>query len=283
MFDEERPVPFAEPPGNVLARNVARRSGHVLVEQEDGYLQRIFGVCDFNVNKSLTLGRLSMSPSVGRGFASVLLAGNLVTGLVMLGGAAVLHAGAVVWDGLRIAVTGPSGAGKSTALAMMCTQGAEVLAEDALRLDIRGDRVWGYSGSHEIRLRPRSLDVASGMNVPIVATKDARYGLRTPSARVDAAPIDVVVIPQPSRECDRLGVEVLQPQDALLRLMSYPRMLGCRSAAARGALFRGAARLAAVAPVVVARLPWGPPFAPALGAELLASVESLVRSRSKAG
>ena len=280
-FDDERPIPASVPSGEVLARYSRRRSGYVLTEQEDRYVQRIFGICDFSVNRSLTRARLTMSPSVGREFSGILLAGNLVTGLATLERGAVLHAGAVTWEGLTIAVTGCSGAGKSTLLAMMCAHGARVLAEDALRIDVRGPQVWGLSGSHVIRLRPRSLEVVSEMKTTVVPTADGRYGVRTPSADVDAARVDVVVIPQPTPDCDRLRLEVLDPKDALMRLMSYPRILGCCRAAERGALFSAVARLSAQAPTIVARLPWGPPFPTELGAELLGSVDDLVRARAK--
>lgn len=280
-FDDDRPIPASAPPGDVLARYSQRTSGYVLAEQDDRYVQRIFGICDFSVNRSLTSAHLAMSPSLGREFAAILLAGNLVSGLATLEGGAVLHAGAVTWEGLTIAVAGCSGAGKSTSLAMMCAHGARVLAEDTLRLDVRGPQVWGLSGSHELRLRARSLDVVSGLNAAVVFTGDGRYGVRTRSADVDAARVDVVVIPQPSRDCDRLRLEVLDPKDALMRLMSYPRILGCCRATEKRALFKAAARLSAQAPTVVARLPWGPPFPTELGAELLLSVDDLVRARAR--
>jgi hypothetical protein len=274
---EDRPIPFAAPPGRVVAKRTERNTGHILVEQEDGYVHRIYGLCDFAVDKSITTAHLSMSSSVGRDFAAVLLGGTLVTTLALLDGGAVVHAGAVEWNGLTIAVAGASGAGKSTSLALMCAQGAKLLAEDALRLDIRDDSVWGLSGCHEVRLRPRSLDVASLLNVPVVTTPDARYSLRVPSAGVDSSRLDIVVFPEPSEECDQPSFEILTAQDALFRLLSYPRISGLCDQAAKAASFRSLARLAAHAPTVVARLPWGPPFPASLGAELLSSLERIVR------
>lgn len=280
-FEPDRPIPFGEPPGKVLARYTVRRSGYVLIEQDEHFVQRVFGICDFTLDKSLTFGRLAMSPAVGRRMAPIMLAGNLITAIATLRGGAVLHAGAVTWNGLTIAVTGPSGAGKSTTLAFLCAHGARMLAEDALSLEVRDDGVWGHSGSHELRLRPRSLPVMSQLDGAVAATEDARYGIRLPAAGVDAARIDVVVIPQPARDREKLACDVLDLQDALMRLMSFPRILGGCSPEWRRATFKAAARLSAQAPTVVAQLPWGPPFAPELGADLLSALERTVGARAK--
>jgi len=282
-LDEERPVPFAEPAGTLLARDVRRRSGSILTERDDAYVQRVFGACEFEIDKKLTRGRLRMSPAVGNELASTLLAGSIAATVAYLSAGAVMHAGAVCWQGLTIAVAGSSGRGKSTTLAMLCSHGARLLAEDTLRLEIRDDDVWGFSGSHLLRLRPRAHSVAARIPGPLVTTADSRYGVLAPCVEADSLPLDVVVIPAPSRACSQPRLDVLAPRDALLRLMSFPRILGCRGGAGERALFASAARLAARVPTVVAHMPWGPPFRAESASELLESVREIVSGPRRPG
>ncbi len=280
-FGDERAVPVAEPAGTPMALFVDRHRGYSLVRNERGYLLRVFGVCDFSISADLTTAQLSMSPALGREFASICLGGTLVSGLALIRAQPVLHAGAVLHEGRALALAGGSGSGKSTLLTALCAEGAKLLVDDALRIEKRGTQIWGYSGSHELRLRPRSLSVAERIpDAAVRPTADARYGVQAASAGVDAARLDAVLIPEPDRVVTTTELTRLSPQDALARLLALPRLPGCVDPEGQRAMFSTVAELSRRVPVAIARVPWGPPFSKHLGRDLLKHVTNLVAESS---
>lgn len=280
-FGDERAIPFDEPAGTPMARFVERHRGYSLVRNKGGYLLRIFGVCDFAISADLTAAQLSMSPALGREFASICLGGTLVSGLALIRAQPVLHAGAVLHEGGALALAGGSGSGKSTLLAALCAEGANLLVDDTLRIEKRGTEIWGYSGPSELRLRPRSQSLAGRIPEAIVRpTVDARYGVQVASAGVVAARLDAVLIPEPDRSVTATELIRLTPQDALVRLLALPRLPGCVDPEGQRAMFSTVAELSRRVPVAIARVPWGPPFSEHLGGDLLRSVTTLVAQPS---
>ena len=77
-------------------------------------------------------------------------------------GEIILHAGAVSIDGVSFAFIGQSGHGKSSMTASFVQNGAEILSDDALKLDLKSEPP-SISGLYpSLRLWPQALD---GLNV----------------------------------------------------------------------------------------------------------------------
>lgn len=274
---KERPIPFRDPAGTPIARFARRQQGYALVRSADGYVLRVFGACELSVSADFTEAVLSMSPSLGAEFASIFLAGTLVSGLALIQSHPVLHAGAARCEGRTLAFAGHSGAGKSTLLAALCAEGARVLVDDALRIETRKAELWGYAGASELRLRPRSLPLAQRVPGATLRPKaDARYGLLVPQAGVDSTRVDAVLIPELDRHVTRTELTRVTPRDALFRLLALPRLPGCIEPKARHAMFSTLAELSRHVPVAIIKTPWGPPFSERLGRDILKRVEELL-------
>ena len=78
-----------------------------------------------------------------------------------------------------------------------------------------------------------------------------------------------IVLPLPDRSAEQLELERVTGADCAVQLMGCFRALGWLSPSFQQAAFEAAAHLARQVPVYRARLPWGPPFDPAVVAELL--------------
>jgi hypothetical protein len=85
-------------------------------------------------------------------------------------------------------------------------------------------------------------------------------------------PLAACVVPLPSREHDRVQVRRVAGGRALMLLSRFPRILGWRQPTTLAREFEQLADLVGRVRVFEARIPWGPPFAPDLAADLLAGV-----------
>ena len=82
------------------------------------------------------------------------------------------------------------------------------------------------------------------------------------------------MVPRPRRDSAELGLTRLPPTSAALALLAFPRILGVSDPGLLAAQFVLVTELAEAVPVLVADVPWGPPFRAGLGAELLAALET---------
>ena len=94
--------------------------------------------------------------------ASTYLLGPVMGFVLLLRGLVCLHASAIVVDGHAIALIGPAGAGKSTTAAAFAARGFNVLAEDVVTLDDRGDDFLVRPAYPCIRLWPASAATLYG-------------------------------------------------------------------------------------------------------------------------
>ncbi|MGH7567650.1 MAG: hypothetical protein ACREL9_01580, partial [Gemmatimonadales bacterium] len=92
---------------------------------------------------------------------------------------------------------------------------------------------------------------------------------RLPGAEAPV-PLRAIVAPRPARTAPELRVTRLPPVEALATLLAAPRVLGWQAPAVLRAHFLACAHLVHHVPVYAADIPWGPPFDPALAADLLA-------------
>ena len=213
----------------------------------DGYLLRFHDACDFEVSADLRHVVLREAYGVDPGLSRVLTTGGMLAFQLYLRGEAVLHASAVEDDDGVVAFVGYSGMGKSTMATLLCAEGAALVTDDVLRLD-RGE--------------PLGRRVSA----------DARHVLQLGAGARDRRPLRAVVVPQPDRDGGELVVRRRTGTAALFELLHYPRLHGWLDERVQSAHLRHLADVARTVPVLVADVPWGPPFAPGLGAQVLRSV-----------
>lgn len=273
----DRAVPDVHPPGRRLAA-LARDDGSLLyslARDGDHTVLRYPGLCEFSGDRDLVHVTAHLQPGADRGLPEVLAAGALLAVHLLLRGRLVLHASAVRLDGRALAFVGASGMGKSTLAAALCGHGCGLVADDVVRVDAAGDVPRVFPGSTENRLRPSAAGLADGAPPNAVRdTADGRLALR-PRTRVDGPlPLAACVVPRPSRTADAVSVVRVPPARALLRLSSFPRVLGWSEPESAGRAFQALADLVERVPVFEATVPWGPPFRPDVLAALLDAVSA---------
>lgn len=236
---------------------------YTVARRPDGsVLLRVHGVCDFVLCPDLTEVTLHLVHGTDPGMRAIMTTGTLLALQLYLRGSTVLHASAVERDGESIAFVGHSGTGKSTLAALMCAAGARVVSDDVVPVAITGQRPSVPLGATELRLRPGAGVLAAGLapgtfRQRVSADDRTVLGLVSPDA--DSLPLCAVVIPRPNRE-GRLEASLLAPKDAAFALMSFPRLMGWRDPAVLRQVLTHASWLARTVPVLVAHVPWGPPF-----------------------
>ena len=268
--------PPGPPPGTILGGFGDDSFGYWVTEDPDApgrWTIRYAGICQAALDRE---GRtLTVHGAVGGepGMVPVFLEGSLLAHVLAAEGLLALHASAIEWGGAALAIVGPSGWGKSTLAALFCAAGARLVADDALRVDVDGPAATCYPGSRRLRLRAASAPLGHSIEEAALSeTVDGRTAVR-PAAVVDEPlALRAALIPQPSREAERLEVERLGPTEAVRELLSYPRLTRWQTPEQIGRLFRLTADVAAVVPVYRALVPWGPPFQPGLAEEIFASV-----------
>jgi hypothetical protein len=268
--------PPSPPPGRLLGGFGDDGFGYWVTEdphEPSRWTIRYAGICQAELDREART--LTVHGAVGGepGMLPVFLEGSLLAHVLAAQGLLVLHASAVELGGEALAIVGPSGWGKSTLAALFCGAGAQLVADDALRVDVSGSRATCFPGSRRLRLRAASASLGHAIDgAAVTETVDGRTAVR-PAALVDRPlALRAALIPQPSREATRLEVDRLGPTEAVQELLSYPRLARWQAPEQIGRLFGLTADVAAAVPVYRATVPWGPPFPPGLAEELFASV-----------
>lgn len=268
-----RAIPTEPPPGlRILDFEKDGQRRYSAAQDDDGYLLRFSGVCDVRVSDDLTHAVITPDPDTDPGLPRVIVAGTVVAFIMKLAGHCVLHASAVEVDGRAIAFVGHSGMGKSTLTIAACRAGGRLVAEDVLVVEPEPVPVC-RPGNTDVRLRPAALSLLDGTNWSQVMTPDGRHGVRPPATTLDRVELDTIVLPRPSRRLERLEVETIDRTNAVFRLVNYPRVLGMTHPPVVQRQFQGLATIATTVPVLVAKVPWGPPFRDDLGEQLLGMMQ----------
>ena len=180
------------------------------------------------------------------------LTGTVLAFTLALRGVVVLHASAVVTETGTLAFAGASASGKTTMAAALCSEGARLVSDDALRVERDGDVVACHSGTTTLRLR-RPLAVLAGAFPPEsrTTTPDDRIGI-APDFAPGKRPLAAIVVLEPAAE---LQVERLPPRDALVALLSHPRWFGWKATAPLRASFEQLADIVGAVEVYRARAP----------------------------
>lgn len=251
------------PPGRVLLHLQVDRQYYTAVETDDGYLLRFYSTCDVRISRDLRLATVHMYPHADPGIAAVLAGGTVLAFILSMRGAAVLHASAVqVGDG-AVAFVGGSGMGKSTSATLMCADGAKLITDDLLVLDLAASPPTCSLGATELRLRKSAGELsdrfasAPGRRV----TGDARDAIAALASTTEDLPLRAIVIPAPDRSgLEQARIEQRDAMTSFLLLSRFPRLLGWEDETILERHFQQLGDLIEKVPVHIARLPWGPPF-----------------------
>jgi hypothetical protein len=274
-WGERTAIPDEPPAGRLLALRDPDIGGCTIVETDSGHTIRFSGECDFRITPNRRSILVDVAPGFDEGFVPIVLVGNVLASLLGLQGECVLHASGVRIDGSSLAILGASGMGKSTLAALFCADGAQLVSDDLLRVDSRGGRPRCYTGTTQIRLRPKSAELADVFPPDArEVTADERIAVTPIQAEGSTFELDAVLIPLPSRRAQRLRVRQLPKKDALVSLLQYPRILGWESAEPIRRHFEVCANIAESVPVFEATIPWGPPFPPDLPQAMIKEVLS---------
>jgi hypothetical protein len=268
----DRPVPEGDPDGELIARATDRDGTAFYSVALDHRRTRLRypRLCEFVGDTGLQEVSVALAPGRNPGLIPVLAGGMLVALHLRLRGDLVLHASAVRVGGAALAFVGASGMGKSTMATVLCAAGHPLLTDDVLRAQLTPDGVVVHPGSTETRLRDAARPLASGR--PGRHTADGRLAVMPSSVADGPLPLAACVVPLPSREHDRVQVRRVAGGRALMLLSRFPRILGWRQPTTLAREFEQLADLVGRVRVFEARIPWGPPFAPDLAADLLAGV-----------
>ena len=251
--------------------------------QEDCYLLRFYGTCDFVIAEDLSRVDLHAAEGADPDTIGVLISGTLLSFLLALRGEPVLHGSAVQVGEHALAFVGSSGMGKSTMATLLCASGARLITDDVLRLDLVPSPPRCHLGGTALRLRKAAGDLSALFSAAPAQrlTGDGRDALTMTPAEADLLPLAGIVIPLPQHGSDltRPTVTELDRKQAVLALLQFPRIVGWEDAAVLDRQLQELGRLVEDVPVYAAALPWGPPFSPTLAGDLLEALqlEHLVR------
>lgn len=276
MTGEPRDCPPSPPPGRILAelRDDGFASWATEARRDPGRRTlRYAGICDVMLDRGRRTIIVHRAFEADPALIPIFLEGNVLAHALAADDLLVLHASAVQIGDRALAIVGPSGTGKSTLAALLCSVGARLVTDDALRVDATNVGAVCFPGTHGLRLRPAAASLEREIEgAGVQGTVDGRTKV-LPTRRADAPlKLEAALVPEPSREAHELQVRRLGAMAALQELLRHPRLTVWRAPEPIGRLFELTAEIAPALRVYRARVPWGPPFPPGLAEELLASV-----------
>ena len=262
--------------GEVVLDSGSRRQGYVAIVRPDGsHLLRFYGACDAEVSADLADVVVHPVDGADPGIATVLTTGAILAYVLVRRGHAVLHGSAVATDDGALAFVAPSGGGKSTMATLLCADGAGLVTDDVLRVDLDGGQPMVRAGATGLRLRKGADTLAAlfGEGEPDQRLSADLRQVLTPGGDVpDALPLRALVVPFPEHRRSTVTVERVDPKGAAFDLLSFPRLLGWRDPAFLSRHLREVVEIVGRVPVLRAHVPWGPPFSPRIAPDLRAAV-----------
>jgi hypothetical protein len=273
---EVRVASRVRPPGRLLAELCDGELGYWVTEDAgdpDRWTLRYAGVCDVILDRGRRSIVVHRCPDAVPGMVEVFVGGSVLAHALSADGRLVMHASAVEVSGQALAIAGPSGAGKSTLAALLCAGGARLVADDALRCEVRNGAALCFPGARTIRLRPSAAALAARIGGGGVdQTADRRLAV-SPASSADASlRLRSIVVPLLSSDAEALEVERLGAMDGLIELIQHPRLAHWRASEQIAGLFGRTAELAQVVDVFRATVPWGQPLPADLAGELLSAL-----------
>jgi len=276
---EQPGVTAEDPQGQPLA--VMRIDGkdiYTLYSTHDGYFFRFHRLFELRVSEAGNTVRCRSAPGADAGFLRAFVAGAGAALLMVLRGRAVLHASAVLSRERAVLFSGPSGSGKTTLAALCCASGSRLISDDVVPLQVGNDGVTCTGLGSELRLREQVRSIAGMLpEAPLgrCVTADGRLSVRLQPPGTERNLVSAVVFPQPDHATTDVTLHRLGPSEAVARLLANARLPAMLPTDWQQAHLQAAGALASSVPVVEARVPWGPPFSPAVASRLTELLEEL--------
>jgi hypothetical protein len=264
-----RVVPEELPCGRVLARLVLDGEHLTWLTRSDrGWTVRFPGLADVMIDDDVKRIVVHLDDRVDPGFAAVLVGGTVLGWALRLRGHHVLHASAVSHQGSALAFVADSGGGKSTLAVGCALEGARVITDDLLRVDIEAASC--PPGVTALRLRATAERFVSDLEdrAPrLGVSADGRTLVEADRER-ESRRLGAIVLPLLERDSAAISIRRLALAEALteLTIKVGPEWMDREM---RLREFRQRARLVSEVPVFEVTLPWGHgPSAAATGALL---------------
>jgi hypothetical protein len=271
----DQSVPDMDPTDSAPLANVAAPDGRVFYSftQVGPLVQmRYPGLCLMRADASISRVTVHLHPGADEGLIPVLVSGAVMSLHLVMRGKLGLHASAVESAGGALAFVGTSGMGKSTIAALLGLAGHPLVTDDLLHVDMSSHPgVHVHRGGTESRLRRPAAGLAVGIASRI--TSDGRTAADLPLSEHLTLPLRACVIPRPSRSSNSVSVQLLSRPLAMTALLGFPRLVGWQEPRRLTEQFDLVADLVSQVPVLVAELPWGPPFDPTVPEQLLSALE----------
>jgi hypothetical protein len=270
-------VPSDVPAGQVIAQQVVGgRPSYTVTAVEGGFLLRFHRACDVLISADLGQVECRPDPELDRELVAVFIVGTVAAFLLAAAGRLVLHGSVIALGSAALAFVGRSGSGKSTLAALCCAAGASLVSDDVLGIDCDGvPRCVG--GWPELRLRPAAAGIVDLFPTETVTrtTSDGRLALQVTSTATDSRPLSALILARPCRAPLELALSSLTAKQAVLHILASGRIEGWLEPADLRRQFELASTLANNVPVLVADVPWGPPFSLDVARTLLARITDL--------
>jgi hypothetical protein len=248
------------PPGEIVARDEAHGEGwYTITDTGSDHRLRFRECAEFVVSADARTVTVRPVPGGRTELVSILLAGTVTALLLTLRGSTVLHASAVSTGARALAVVGHSGRGKSTLAALLCAGGADLVTDDVLVVDATQPPSC-RGGASELRLREGASTAFTLDGATSRRTADERIAWLPDRRVLGEQELGAIVFPFPSRTSDAIELRRLPSDEALLGMLSCPRINGWRRAAEIGRDFAVLGEIANSVPTFAAIVPWGPPF-----------------------
>lgn len=248
-------------------------AGYQVFRLADGFVLRFDGAGDFAIDQ--TSIRVSLRESCPADLASIVLAGGALSLALLARGCLALHASAVCSGLGAVALVGSSGMGKSTVAGLLCAAGADLLADDVLRIEFREGLALAHAGSPELRLRATSRSIAELLpRWQSSESVDGRLLARADERAPSATPLRAVVVLDLRTEAPaRATLTRLGGSESLVELLRHPRVLGWTDTAVLEFLTTQLAMLARSVPILKLTARRGAPLTLGLAEEFAALLE----------
>lgn len=271
MKAEDRPVPEEDPresTGLAVTHDPQGRVFYSITRTHEGVELRWPGRCLMRADEQVRHVTVHHHPGIDDDSVAVLVAGTVVALHLMLHGRLALHASAVEVEGTALAFVGNAGMGKSTVAALFARAGHPLVTDDVLHVaSIGPEGAVVHRGGVELRLRDRVASLATGAHGR--TTGDGRTAIDLPMSSAETLPLRACLVPRPSAHLRAVALHQLGAAEGMSALLRFPRLLGWSDETTTVSQFQLAGDLAAVTPVLVADLPWGPPFHPSIPEQVL--------------
>jgi hypothetical protein len=274
-----RPVPNQRPSEDVVAERIVDGvAWYTFARCGDVVVARFYGLGDFEIASSAGESRTRSvtfyrAPTTPIGFIAILLAGTIIAYLLCADGNLVLHASAVEVEGTALAFIGQSGQGKTTMATLLCAAGYPLVADDLLPVELQGDDVMCVPVGTELRVREKVETLLERFDSRTTRrlTVDERHAVAPQTTGAKKLPLTAIVVPWPDREVGEVTARRLAAGDAAVTLARCQRVEGWSSPSMLRTQFEAISTVVRSVPVLVMRVPWGPPFRDSLANAVLSA------------